>query len=278
MIQRTITTLILVLAAVLGASAFKADTLTVASERIPAPMKVTVILPDIAANSRNLPVVYMLNGYGGGYRDWGKIRPNIGEYADRYGMVFVMPSGMDSWYWDAPANPKMQMESFFVKDLVPHIDSVLPVSRDRRLRAITGLSMGGHGAYWLGMRHPDIWGNIGSMSGGVDIRPFEGRWKMAAALGPKEGNGQVWDDHTVITHVDLLKKNGQNLTFDCGVDDFFHQVNENFHKELVKAGVPHDYTSRPGKHNWDYWRNSILYHLLFFHENFVKAQKNAATK
>lgn len=255
------------------ANAFVTDTITVESALIPEPMKVTVITPDAASKAVTVPVVYLLNGYGGDYRAWGNIRPDMGELADQYGIVIVSPSGMDTWYWDSPVLKNQQMETFFTTVLVPEIDNRYPVSRDPRFRAITGLSMGGHGALWLGTRHPDIWGNIGSTSGGVDIRPFPERWKMARALGDYASNKERWDASTVINLVPQMKENGQNIIFDCGSEDFFHQVNANLHQALLDAKVPHDYISRPGNHNAKYWGNSVLHQLLYFNENFKAAKK-----
>lgn len=267
----------LILAAVaailsLSASAFSTDTLTLKSSRLPEPMRVTVITPEIAKQRDNLPVVYLLNGYGGDYRSWGIIRPDLGHYADHYGMVLVMPSGMDSWYWDSPEKPNLQMESFFVDELVPYITRNYPVSERRELRAINGLSMGGHGSLWLATRHPDIWGNAGSTSGGVDIVPFKEKWKMKQSLGTYDSNPERWAAHTVTNMVPQIKEANLNLIIDCGSEDFFSGVNADLHRKLLDAKVPHDYTSRPGVHNAKYWANSLLYTLLFFHENFKKNQ------
>lgn len=267
--MKKITVLLLAILTAISVSAFTVDTITVASSRIPDPMRVTVITPDHAA-ADTLPAVWLLNGYGGDYRSWLNVRPDLGDLADRYGMVMVFPSGMDSWYWDSPVNPSMQMESFFVNDLVPRIRADYPVSRDPRLTAITGLSMGGHGALWLGGRHPEIWGNLGSTSGGVNIIPFPAKWKMAKALGTLDENPDVWRTHTVINMVDTFKKNGQNIIFDCGSDDFFHQVNADLHQAFLDAKVPHDYISRPGNHSGKYWANSILYQLLYFNQAFSR--------
>ena len=60
--------------------------------------------------------------------------------------------------------------------------------KKRSGRAITGLSMGGHGAFYLSFRHQDIWGAAGSISGGLDISRFyseggESRWNLIEALG-----------------------------------------------------------------------------------------------
>jgi len=184
--------------------------------------------------------------------------------------VFVLPDGRDSWYWDSPLRPEMQMESFIIKDLVPYIDAKYPTLKSRDKRAISGFSMGGPGALWLATRHPDIFGSVGSMSGGVNIMPFPKNWKMALWLGPQEQNKEVWEAHTVASLVPQMKEAGLNIIFDCGTDDFFAGVNNDLHNALAEAGVPHDYTSRPGAHTHAYWGNSLLYHLLFFNEIFKK--------
>lgn len=261
------------LGAALQASAFRTDTLDITSAKglLPQPMRVAVITPDGLAAGQKAPTVFLLNGYDGDYRQWLRIRPDLGELADRYGMVLVAPSGMDSWYWNSPVDPKMQMESFIVDELVPYVRANYPASADPALNAVTGLSMGGHGAYWLGMRHPDVWGNIGSASGGLDLRPFPGKWKTGQRLGDIVNDPARLREYTVAGNVETLKKNGQNLIFDCGSEDFFASVNAQFHQALLDAKVPHDYTSRPGVHNSKYWANSLLYQLLFFHENFKKA-------
>lgn len=270
--KRFILTIVAATAA-LWAAAFSTDTVLVETKHLETPMKVTVTAPDIAVwQGVELPTIYLLNGYGGDYRSWSKMVPAVGNLADQYGVLIVMPDGRDSWYFDSPVNPKVKMESFFVKDLVPYIDSHYPTAKDASQRAITGLSMGGHGGLYLGTRHPEIWGNIGSMSGGVNFIPFEKKWKIAEALGDYKTNPTVWEQHTVINMVDKMKANGQNIIFDCGSEDFFAKVNSDLHQKLLDAKVSHDYISRPGKHNWKYWANSILYQTLFFSNNFKAAK------
>lgn len=261
--------LLLALAVAMGAHAFSTDTIKVATKHLATPEDVTVIVPD-GASGHNFPVVYLLNGYDGNHIQWTRTRPGLGDLADRYGMIFVLPDGRDSWYWDSPVRPDMQMESFFIKDLVPYIDANYPTLRSRDKRAITGFSMGGHGALWLATRHPDIFGSMGSMSGGVNIIPFPKNWKMASLLGPQDTNMEVWKAHTVASLVPQMKDANLNITIDCGTDDFFAGVNDDLHKALLDAKVPHDYTVRPGAHTHAYWGNSILYHLLFFNEAFKK--------
>lgn len=270
--KRSFLSLILLCACVFLTRAAVTDTIVVPSANIPVAAKVTVITPDAAAAdaTARFPAVYMLNGYGGDNTSWTKIRPDLGALADRYGMIFILPSGLDSWYWDSPVKPELKMETYMTSDLVPYIDSHYPTDARPSRRAITGLSMGGHGAFWLGLRHPDIWRNIGSMSGGLDIKPFPNRWTMKDKLGTIEQYPDNWVNYSAISLVPSVQPGTFNITFDCGVDDFFAEVNRDMHRALLKAGIAHDYTERPGAHTMQYWGNSILYHLLFFNEAFSK--------
>lgn len=270
---RILASILIYIACAAAALAATVDTLSVPARFIEGPMQVAVVRPDVADAGKRCPTVYILHGYDGDYRTWlGITRPDLPALADRYGMIFVMPDGRDSWYWDSPEHPEMQMESFFTRELVPYIDTNLPTLPSPDQRAITGLSMGGHGALWLAMRHPDIFGSAGSMSGGVDIRPFPKSWKMASWLGSKNAHPERWNSHTVATLAPTVKPGSLNIIFDCGTDDFFAGVNRELHERMLKAGIPHDYTERPGKHTHKYWANSILYHLLFFNEAFERAK------
>ena len=255
-----------------AAHAFRVDSISVSSPLLESPMDVLVVVPDSAKTDggARFPTLYLLHGYSGNYSEWVRKAPELGPLADSYGIIIVTPDGRDGWYWDSPRKPGMGLESFITGTLVPYIDKRYPTKDNRRQRAITGLSMGGHGAMFLAARHPETFGLAGSMSGGLDLRPFPKSWNLEEHLGPKEKNPALWNSMTAATYVDALKAGDVRLTFDCGSDDFFATVNDEFHHALLKAGVPHDYTSRPGRHNWDYWRNSLPYHILFFSRNFGK--------
>ena len=77
----------------------------------------------------------------------------------------------------------------------------------------------------------------------------------------------LFRSHTVIELVKGLTTE-QNIVFECGVDDFFIEVNRNLHKALVDAKIKHDYTERPGSHTWEYWCNALDYQMLFFSKAF----------
>lgn len=254
---------------VFAANAFSVDTIAVVGPELPQAMKTVVITPEGDSTAR-FPTVYLLHGYGGDHKAWLVCQPDLGKLADQYGMVFVMPDAGNTWYVDAPRIPHQRVASFFAKTLVPYIDANYPTINDRSKRAITGLSMGGHGAIYLASHYPELFGGVGSTSGGVDIRPFPTRWKMAESLGSIEEYPRNWDAVTAAANIPLLKEAAPAMIFDCGTEDFFADVNNRYHQALLENGVKHDYISRPGNHSQAYWRNSILYHLLFFNEFFNK--------
>ena len=259
-----------------SAQTAQVDTINVPATYIESPMRCSIILPEkyfAEGDSTHYPVVYLIHGYGGDYSSWLKLtEPQLDSLATEYNMIFVCPDGRDSWYWDSPVVPELQMESFITKELVPYIDKTYRTIPVAEKRAITGFSMGGHGSLWLAMRHPDLFKNCGSMSGGVNINKpkWAKSWKMATRIGTQEEYPQRWVDYTVITLVPNLKPGQLNIVVDCGVDDFFIGVNRELHEELLKYNIPHDYTERPGRHTHPYWRNSLRHHLLYFHEIFNK--------
>lgn len=246
------------------------DTLSVYSPAMKKNVQVVVISPEKRQSPQ--PVVYLLHGHGGNEHTWLSTQPALPRIADRDGMIFVCPDGKDSWYWDSPKDPSFRYETFVSKELVDYIDSCYPTRKDRSGRAITGMSMGGHGAMWLSLRHKDVFGAAGSTSGGLDIRPFPTSWGMSNHLGEKNGNQDIWDAYTVINQVDRIQNGDLALIIDCGYDDFFFQVNNDFHQKLLKNKIDHDFLVRPGNHNRIYWNNSIEYQLLFFRKFFEKSK------
>ena len=76
------------------------------------------------------------------------------------------------------------------------------------------------------------------------------------------------DVQILIRMVDIIKENKLPLIIDCGVDDFFIDVNRELHQKMLALKIDHDYIERPGKHNIDYWENSLKFQLLFFYNFF----------
>ncbi|MCF2502486.1 esterase family protein [Dyadobacter sp. CY107] len=253
------------------ASAATVDTIQVYSAIMKRNLKTVVVTPSQYDSGNTFPVVYLLHGYGGNYADWISKAKGFEKAADTYNMIIVCPDGgFGSWYWDSPVDPQSQFETYVSKELVSFIDTKYKTIKDRTGRGITGLSMGGHGALYLALKHQDVFGATGSMSGGVDIRPFPNNWDMAKKLGKYAEQPERWEKNTVINMLHLLTPNSLAIMIDCGVDDFFYGVNEKLHEQLIYRNIPHDYLVRPGAHNWPYWTNAIQYQLLFMNNYFSR--------
>ncbi|MBO9583948.1 MAG: esterase family protein [Flavobacterium sp.] len=257
------------------ARAAKIDTLQVFSASMQKNIKTCVMVPDNYKKSKKaFPVVYLLHGYSGNYGSWAKDFKELGRQVDQYGFIVVGVDGnYSSWYFDSPIDPSFKYETYVVKELVPFIDKQFRTITDRAGRAISGLSMGGHGALYLSFKHQDVFGAAGSMSGGVDFRPFPENWDIKKRLGTITEHPENWDQNTVTNMLDLVKDNKLKLIIDCGVDDFFMTVNRELHTKMLAQKINHDYIERPGEHNLKYWENALKYQLLFFHDFFNESVK-----
>lgn len=269
--KRVLSAVFICIIACLGLQAAKVDTVMVHSKSMNKDIKVVTIRPDKAMEGEKCPTIYLLHGHDGYAEYWMRIRPDLPQIADREGIIFVCPDGgHDSWYWDSPVVESNRYETFISKELVEYADNNLNAIADRSKRAITGLSMGGHGAMWNAIRNKDVFGAVGSISGGLDIRPFPNNWGMSKYIGKRDENLEVWNNYTVINQLDRLKNGDLAIIFDCGVSDFFYGVNVAVHERLKQMKIDHDFISRPGAHNGTYWNNSLPYQVMFFKNYFDK--------
>ena len=248
------------------------DTIGVRSESMNKDIQTVIVVPDAYYYNLNekFPVIYLLHGYGGDAKTWIGIKPNLLQVANERNVIFVCPDGENSWYWDSPVNPECRFETFVSKELVAYVDTNYRTIASPSGRAITGLSMGGHGGLWLSIRHSDVFGAGGSMSGGLDIRPFPDNWDMKKQLGEYAQNQERWDRHTVINALEKLHNNEIAIIIDCGFKDFFYEVNKNVHEKLLQRGINHEFIIRPGEHNSKYWNNAIDAQVMFFRKFFDK--------
>ncbi|MDD4820589.1 MAG: alpha/beta hydrolase family protein [Flavobacteriales bacterium] len=268
-----------------GVMAQGVDTVAVWSASMKKNIKNVVITPANYAREKNAqyPVVYLLHGAYGAYSNWIKKAPFLTELSSRYGIIIICPDGDQfSWYWDSPVDSTYRYETYMTKELLPFVDKTYKTIQNRTGRAIAGLSMGGQGSLYLSWRHLDLYGACASMSGGINIECFPANWNMEKRLGSYAENHERWAEFNVSNMIYLLKPDSIKMLIDCGTEDMFYRVNCALHEKLLLSRIPHDFITRPGNHNWDYWTNSIKYQLLFFNEYFTaekaKAEKVAQKK
>ena len=118
------------------------------------------------------PVVYYLPGY----TDSSMLGFSLPGDADRLvrsgamrELIIVVANGANqlggSFYVNSPATGRW--EDFIVDDVVSYVDSHYRTVAQASARAISGHSMGGFGALTIGMRHPDVFSSVYSLSPGL---------------------------------------------------------------------------------------------------------------
>jgi len=246
----------------------KVDTLKIKSTATNSLVSNLIISPN-SPHNEPLPVIYLLHGAGGDFSNWMRRAPFIEDLAEELGVLIVCPDGgKQSWYLDSPVLTESQYETFIVRELIPTVDSLYPTLATSNYRAITGLSMGGHGALYLALRHPKLFESAGSMSGGVDLRPFPRNWGIPKLLGSIEDFPDRWAEHSVVEIAERVSTQSSFIV-DCGLSDFFLDVNRDLHRIMTERDISHSYLEREGSHNWAYWRVSVVEHLRFFAARFA---------
>lgn len=147
--------------------------LLVKSDALAGPEGMRVLLPDSyhPESPTRYPVLYLLHGGLGGFRDWTDAG-RIEALTAGVDLIVVMPAGgTGGWYRDwynfgFGGTPKW--ETFHTKELIGWVDSQLATRIDAGSRAIAGQSMGGFGALSYAARHPNLFSAAVSFSGALN--------------------------------------------------------------------------------------------------------------
>jgi len=261
----------------------KIEVLAVFSDTMKKIVPVVVVRPD--DESKTYPVLFLLHGYGDMETTWLIVKPDLDQLAEKYGMIIVCPRAGNSWYWDSPVDSAVRYDTFISNELVNFIDKKYKTPAKREGRAISGLSMGGYGAFYLALKHKDIFGAAGSTSGALDLKPFLALKDIGGGLGIPALLGdvnKVLKDYNIVSLLEGLQNKELELVFDSGYNDNIfsvplYEINNKVHQSLVERGIEHSYFVYPGAHTIPYWNNSIEYQLLFFDRYFKKSLNDGAS-
>lgn len=236
------------------------DTILVHSPSMQKDIPAIVIVPDDYRNSQSqMDAVILLHGYGGDYSNWPQ-NTNLEKRADRFSMFIICPDGSpNSWYLDSPIDTSSQYETFMIQIFIPWLRENYQIDRI----GITGLSMGGHGALYLAIRHPEVFNAVSSMSGGVDLTYSTVKWEIANKIGSFELYSDRWINHSVVNMVESIKDGFMPILIDCGYEDIFIEINRTLHSRLIENNIDHTYIEKPGGHSWTYWVETLDTHLSF---------------
>ena len=210
------------------------------------------VLPVSSEPARTL---YLLHGLSDDHTNWMR-NSSIERYANNYGIAVIMPNAARSFYTDMANGRKYY--TFIAQELIQTVHKLFHLSDKREDRFITGLSMGGYGAYRIALKNPDKFCAAGSLSGALD----SGR--LTRADDWARDRYLILGDTTDITGTDLalqflineIIRTGApkpRLYQACGTEDFLYDANIAFRDFMQGKGFDYLYEEGPGAHTWEFW-------------------------
>ena len=263
------------------------DELIINSKILKGDRKFAVYLPpDYDSSNRSYPVLYLLHGLGDNQSAWiqfGEVLHTTDKAINSgiaTSMIIIMPdAGTGQMGYTNAMSGKWNYEDFFFEEFMPHVENLYRIRKDKRYRAISGLSMGGGGSFLYALRRPDL---------------FSSAAPLSASIGPQ--NIDQMDDHSYLAYWGYSKSNINKSDFekfkkknnslylidqmdqkilnsvrwyiDCGDEDHLYKNNVLMHIKMREKGVKHEFRVRDGGHNWDYWRSALPSVLEFISKKF----------
>jgi len=230
------------------------------SETLGLSSSMRVILPEetqgqigLAGHSRGArhPTLYLLHGLSDDETIWSR-RTSIERYATALGLAVVMPNVHKSFYVNMKHG--LRYWDFVSEELVLKARSFFPLSSRREDTFVAGLSMGGSGAFLLGLRKPEQYAAAASLSGAFDLAATRRGEEFALAFGADADlRGTEYDFFHLASRLGSSDSPRPRLYQCCGTEDFLYEENVRLRDHL--RGLPFDYTYEegPGKHDWAYW-------------------------
>lgn len=197
------------------------------------------------------PVLYLLHGLLGTDGQWDELGAD--EWADALIAQGAIPPFLMVMPWERSG---IELEAALVEDLLPYIDRTYRTLPDARWRAIGGLSRGAGQALEIGLRHPDVFSQIGLHSPAVlHSQALIARWLGAI---PEGSLPRIWID---IGRHDTL------LPTAAGLAEF-----------LFLEGVAPALQYNVGTHDAGYWSSNLPTYLRWHGGLWRAAQMQDAAR
>ena len=239
--------------------------ITIKSNALKGRGDISVYIPGVVKGADSLPVIVMLHGVYGSHWSWAQSggahvqMENLIASGNIDPFVLIMPS--DGLWGDGSGYIPHEGKDFgkWIGEEVPQvvIQEIGEISEDSPF-FITGLSMGGYGAFTVGVRFPRFRGISGhsSITNLVELQEFvEEDW---------DAKRSALNNHKVIDQI-MACTSLPPIRFDCGEDDPLINGNRLLHKQLTQNGIEHIYEEFDGAHSWDYWAEHVSKSYEFFH-------------
>lgn len=244
------------------------------------------------------PVLYYLHGLGDNEQSFSRtggwtLIEDLREHGKIGDFLIVAPEGGASFYINS-ADGKDRYSDFFLREFMTYIEGKYRTMPGREGRAITGISMGGYGAFRFAFAYPELFSAVSAQSAALILETPEQLNELsqshsdaADALAPLIGdpvNVGHWKANDPFA---LARKNKGALKrmaiyFNCGQSDNygFEAGAVALDKQLTAEGIAHEYHPYPGDHSMIYFL-SHLGEVIEFHSRAfesTKLQHSAASR
>jgi S-formylglutathione hydrolase len=266
-----------------------------ASSTLSCVMRFSVFVPPVALQDDfkgTLPVLYWLSGLTCNDENFVQ-KAGAQRIAAELGLILVTPDtsprgegvatapdgawdlGLSAGFYlnatQAPWNKHYRMYDYLVDELPPLVEAALPVNP--QACAISGHSMGGHGALVIALRNPARFRSVSVFA--PICAPSDSPWGRKA-FGEYLGTDRAtWQDYDATALVERAST-PLPLLYDQGAADQYltEQLQpERFLAAAAQANYPVDYRLRPGyDHGYCYIATFIEEHLRFHAAHLVRAR------
>lgn len=216
------------------------------------------------ASDGQYKTMYLLHGMSDDQTIWQR-RTSIERYVSKLGIAVVMPTTHLGFYTDTTYG--LRYWTFISEELPRICREFFPRMSERREDTLAaGLSMGGYGAWKLGLRASGTFGAAASLSGALDIvedfqrnaeeNPqaipvFKGIFGSVEQL---EGSN---DDLLALAEKFSTSAEKPRLYAWCGTEDFLYKGNITAWELVKKLGFDLTCEQSEGDHQWKYWDEKI---------------------
>ena len=217
--------------------------LSIESEVLGRSIMYSICFPPEYDSSKSYPVLYLLHGYEfnatdlyyahNGWINNANLKKQVSTYLEDEGGVpflVVTPNGQNDFYRDGYV-AGMNYETFFEEEFIPLIENKY---KGNGKRAIAGLSMGGYGSLYHGIKYPS-------------------KFSYIYACSPATSSGLNPDLTAIVDSADPSKI--PPITIETGMDDIMVSYSsvQTFCRNLDIHSIAYSFNGRSGGHDWPFW-------------------------
>ena len=213
--------------------------------------------------NRPAKTLILLHGFSADCTDWLYGAP-VQDYALKYNLAIVMPSGHQFFYLDQKATGR-QYCKFIGEDLIKYLRDTYSLAMNKEDTLIGGVSMGGFGAIHTALTYPNTFGGVIALSSALIIHQLK---EIDQGFNTGMANYEYYVDvfgdlkkaHESQANPEVLfiqnkTNNIQNppIFMACGTEDFLYKENIRMKEFLEQQNADFKFVEGPGQHNWQFW-------------------------